>query len=436
MPWADVFKWLANETGLPVNATRPPTGTFTFIGPEKKTYALPEVVDIINDALLGAEATNKYYLIHGERSFTVVPADEKVDPVLVPRVRAEDLDRRGNTELVQVVVHLKSLVSEDLQPEVKKMMGPFGEVIAIAGPNQLVLLDTVANLKRTVKTIQEAEEGSTEHSDSFTHKCEYIKARDAERILKDLLGDPTDLTWRAAPPAAGGFGGRGGGGFGAGFGGGGGFRGGFGGRGGGPQQPQPAVAPPRPRLLYIAADEGSNKVLVTGPANKIALARKFIKDLDVPQPGQQKILVGPPFLQIYSVPVGTAEALAKTLQEVYKGSTVTRVTAAGTSSLIVYAGPQEQFEIARQVMVLDRKEGKEIAPKGSQPRGQTPVELVERLKEIKRERAALDKEEAEIPARLRAELQRQRKALEAVEKALKEYEKSAPGSRRSSNPTP
>ena len=54
-----------------------PTGTFTFIGPEKKSYTLPEVIDIINDGLLSAEPTQKYYLIHGQRTFTVVGSEAK-----------------------------------------------------------------------------------------------------------------------------------------------------------------------------------------------------------------------------------------------------------------------------------------------------------------------------------------------------------------------
>ncbi|HEY2148338.1 MAG TPA: hypothetical protein VGH32_10400, partial [Pirellulales bacterium] len=53
-PWDAVFKWLANETGKEVVANFKPTGTFTFIGPDKKTYTLPQVIDIINGGLLSA----------------------------------------------------------------------------------------------------------------------------------------------------------------------------------------------------------------------------------------------------------------------------------------------------------------------------------------------------------------------------------------------
>src|SRR5262245_55478943 len=41
-PWAEVFKWLSDETGLPVVYNSRPSGSFSFIGPQKKTYTLAE----------------------------------------------------------------------------------------------------------------------------------------------------------------------------------------------------------------------------------------------------------------------------------------------------------------------------------------------------------------------------------------------------------
>src|SRR4029077_21103383 len=57
---------------------------------------------------------------------------------------------------------------------------------------------------------------------------------------------------------------------------------------------------------------------------------------------------GTPFLQIYTVPAGNAEALAKILQDQYTNTTV-RITAGGTSSIIVWAGPEDQIQIGKQI---------------------------------------------------------------------------------------
>src|SRR5207248_2585046 len=53
--------------------------------------------------------------------------------------------------------------------------------------------------------------------------------------------------------------------------------GGRGGRGGGG----------RTRMFSISADDRTNTVLVTGPADKLAQAQRILKEIDVGQPGQK-----------------------------------------------------------------------------------------------------------------------------------------------------
>src|SRR5262249_7205924 len=109
-PWKEVFKWLMDNTKKPVIAQAIPTGTLTLLNPTERKYNLGEVIDIINEALLANSATQKYYLIQRERNFILVPADEKIDPALVPQITPEELmsPERGNTELVQVLFPLKN----------------------------------------------------------------------------------------------------------------------------------------------------------------------------------------------------------------------------------------------------------------------------------------------------------------------------------------
>jgi serine/threonine protein kinase len=153
-PWRGVFEWLSDQTGEPVSHTSTPPGTLTFSSPQgsaaaKDGYTIPEVIDILNDALLA----QKYLLIRREGgSFTVVPADEKLDPTLVPRVRIEDLKDRGRTEIVMIVLPLKAPTAKDLVPTAKKLLGPFGEVTALTD-DRLLLQDTAGNLRRLVETL-------------------------------------------------------------------------------------------------------------------------------------------------------------------------------------------------------------------------------------------------------------------------------------------
>ena len=56
--------------------------------------------------------------------------------------------------------------------------------------NELHLQDTVRNLKHVVATLKRIEDSETKQTDSYSHECKYILARDAEKTLKTLLGEP------------------------------------------------------------------------------------------------------------------------------------------------------------------------------------------------------------------------------------------------------
>jgi RNA polymerase sigma factor (sigma-70 family) len=160
-PWSQVFEWLSNQTGLPVIAPSVPTGTFTFIPPgaaqAKKTYALRDIIDFVNEGLLANAGAQKFILICRPASFNLLPADEKIDPTLLPEIAPDALEKRGQTELVRVMLPLTSLSAKDIAPDVKKMMGPFGEVIPVGFSNSLLLQDTAGNLIRVRQVIQAAD---------------------------------------------------------------------------------------------------------------------------------------------------------------------------------------------------------------------------------------------------------------------------------------
>ncbi|MEI7685973.1 MAG: hypothetical protein WCL32_13185, partial [Planctomycetota bacterium] len=100
-PWNEVIEWLVDQTGLSyISAQAPPTGTFNFISPKGATYSFPEVIDIINDGLL----QHQFVLIRRDASFTIVSADQKIEATNVARISPKDLDKRGRTEIVQIIV--------------------------------------------------------------------------------------------------------------------------------------------------------------------------------------------------------------------------------------------------------------------------------------------------------------------------------------------
>jgi len=180
-PWRAVFTWLSEETGKPVLSVHTPTGSMSFVGPANKEYTMPEIIDIINEALLSGNQTQKFYLVNRERTFTLIPADEKLDPVVLPTVRPDDLEKHGKTEMVRLIMPLRVLVADDMADKVKRLLGPFGESVAMTatGVNQLILMDTVGNLKSIRDLIRTIEDDQTGSNDSYSKTLEWVAVRDA-----------------------------------------------------------------------------------------------------------------------------------------------------------------------------------------------------------------------------------------------------------------
>jgi hypothetical protein len=156
-PWPEVFEWLTEITGKPVVSSYKPSGKFPCMDLLSREYTIPEVIEIINKALEDESQAQKYYLISRERTFTLVPADEQIDPISLPRVRPEKLKDHADREIVSIVVPLKNLNAEVVAPQVKKLMGQYGDAVPMThvGINQLILIDTVGNLKSICKMLEE-----------------------------------------------------------------------------------------------------------------------------------------------------------------------------------------------------------------------------------------------------------------------------------------
>ncbi|MBA4064038.1 MAG: hypothetical protein C0501_10060 [Isosphaera sp.] len=310
VPWADVLAWYAAESGLTPIYSVKPTGTVTLRAPQDRKLTMAEVTDLINDAMM----TQKFLLVRRRVTFTIIPADEKIEPGAVPRIELSEVVRRGSTELVQVLVPLKTLLVEDVEPEVRKMLTPFGSVSALRKMNTLIVTDTAGNVQRIVLTLQKVEEVPV-GGDTLTHKFVYRKAAEEAERLKTLLTDKdTSVTVAGTPPGY-------------------------------------YDAARRAKSVAITVDAKNNSVTVTAPPEKIALTRRIIEESDKPQyPGQPVFVVADAELRKYSVPRGTADAVAKAITTTYPEVRV--VTLPKTDEILVYGTPAEHLLVAAKFTVL------------------------------------------------------------------------------------
>lgn len=312
-PWHEVIEWLVDQTGLNyISNQAPPTGSFNFISPRGATFSGPEVIDIINDGLL----QHQYVLIRRPRSFTILPADQKIDPANIARIPIADLPKRGTTEIVQILATLQGLDAAEYAADVKRQLGPLGSVAALPIANQLILQDTAHNLSRILETIDGIERSKNDLA-TFAHKCVYVKAHTAEQILRDLLGEaaPIEGGRGLANPALDKAAAKGAGG------------------------------PRSPSFSSIRADDRTNTLFVNARPNTIAQAKSYLAKIDQPQhPGQQPVLIGMPEFVPYDVPAGNAEFLVKTLSETpaFRPTQAFRMFAVSPTRVLVYGGPEEQ----------------------------------------------------------------------------------------------
>jgi type II secretory pathway component GspD/PulD (secretin) len=328
-PWSQVLEWLSDITGQAIVSTYKPTGTFTFIPPktepgskDAKKYTVPEVIDVLNEALL----VQKFMIVRRQQTIGVYPADEPLDPSLFRTVSLQELTGKelAKTEMVRLVYSLKWLIAENFVGSVKKMMGPFGQVVPIEEANKLIVIDTVVNLRTLVQSIKEIEETGDGQGQLLTwsHKCRYVKATLAAEKVKDILGDPEKLYAIENPPPKGG-----------------------------------KDAPAQPARKYkphsITFVEATNTVIVRGPPDKIAVAKQVLDQVDKATGDQKPYIGGAPILKTYTVPLGNAESVAKMIGKIYESSPSTKITPIGNTNIMVYAQPEDQIEIALMINNVD-----------------------------------------------------------------------------------
>ena len=328
--WSKVFEQLEKETGLMYITKDKPTGSVTLKPPAGKKYTLGELIDLLNERL----ELDKFVILRKSMSFSTVPADVNIAKDYkqhVQTVTADELFKRGKTEIVQMIMPLVSLQADEVRPQVGQLLSPFG-VVSAFGTDKLLVLDKAANVRSVYNLVQDIVK---DKGDQFYHVCKYKRASFVAETLRGLLKDnTTDVTTGSAGavPQFNQFGG------------------GFGGGYGGGMNPGAQARPDarRFRSVNITVDDKQNSLTMTGPVDKINAAKELVKEIDKGGPGEEpRPTGGEPKWVPYTVKSGTAEAMGKLLMDDprFKGSSL-KVLAVGTNELQVYGYLADHLEIA------------------------------------------------------------------------------------------
>jgi hypothetical protein len=156
VPWSEVLAWYAKESGLAAGYVPRIEGQFSFVPRDGRELNITEITDIVNEGLM----QKHYLLIRKTISFTVVPSDEKIDPILATPTKIDELMDRGNTQLVEVIIPLplKEKASEKAAKLYsQKMLSEFSSVSWVTGPNSssLIVIDIASSVRKLVQAINE-----------------------------------------------------------------------------------------------------------------------------------------------------------------------------------------------------------------------------------------------------------------------------------------
>ena len=108
-PWKDVLDWFAQQAGLSLVMDAPPPGTFNYTDDHEYTPA--EAIDLLNSVLL----TKGYTLVRRQRMLMLVNLQDGIPANLVAVISLEELDKRGESELVSVLFNIDRLSPEQAE---------------------------------------------------------------------------------------------------------------------------------------------------------------------------------------------------------------------------------------------------------------------------------------------------------------------------------
>ena len=325
-PWEFVLREFGRKAGYTLQMLDIPPGTLTYS--DRKTYTPDEALDILHGYLL----QEGYVMVKRDRFLVVLNVDKRpIPPNLIPNVPAEDLEKRGSNELVNVVLPLQNAEAEDVSKEVEALLGPQGKVVPLPTSNAIVVTDTSATLVRVRRLVENIAAGEEDLKfKSFPLK--HINAEDAAYLVQSQLGIGTGVTnvsaaqeysrdprYRGGPPSS--------------------------------SSRSSQTATPG---TQVTPDLRTNSLLVTATTETLGLVEEMISSIDVGENADGQILSagrGKPYLKVYSLESADAREVAKTLDAVRPGVVINEDGRA--RRLHIKATESEHKEIEEIIRQLD-----------------------------------------------------------------------------------
>ncbi len=370
-PWDQVLRWLTDAADLNLHVRDKLTGGLSYRDPNQ--YTPTQALDVMNRLLQQQE----FLLLRHDRFLTVLNFKLGIPDHLVDHVSLEELEKRGETEILKVSFPLNDRDGQKTADEIKAILGPLGKVAALESANSILVTGTGRKLWQIKGLFDNNRKLGKEELTFKPFKLRYIAAADAEQIVRSLFslqsgvqnvsagqsgvssssgrsrwssrrrGSSSDDRRRAffermRSGSRGGFG-----------------RGGESGvRGGTPsrQQPNQQRNANEPQVT-VTIVEATNTLLVNAGAAKMKVIEQVVQAIDVnsgtasgpggfSSPSDNK-----PYFNVYQLENADAQEVARSLGVLHPGLVVNED--GRRRRIHIYANPEQHQKIAEDIRLMD-----------------------------------------------------------------------------------
>jgi type II secretory pathway component GspD/PulD (secretin) len=304
-PWKPVLEWYAKEAGLSLTIESPPPGTFNYN--DSRLYNATEALDILNRVLY---TTKGFLLVRHDKILVLVNLEaSEVAPQLIPDVPLEELDTRGEFELIRVIFPVWNMTTEQAAAMVQQLLGPKMKVATLPQSRQIQVTELAGRL-RTIRKVIEA--GNQPGPGGFRpFELKHISVDAAMPMLRQSLGIPTGAD-------------------------------------------QTTDNPPSARLTRSAV---GNTVLFQGTPEAAARIEQMLNLIDRPENGIELAR------QTQTYPLGPVdpETARKVLEETFRGNPSVTIVVDATAGNVTVVAPTSAHATIRATLDMLQQDARQVA---------------------------------------------------------------------------
>ena len=322
-PWVELVQWLAEISELPLDWLELPGDRVNLRSPGR--YTVEQTRDLFNRYLLA----RGYTLLEIDGGLTVAKTGT-INPAIVPRIAPENLADLPPHSFVRTSLDVGWLSAEKLSAELAPMISSNGKLTALTTTNRIEAMDAAVNLRQVADLLAQERDATSQEALAPEFVLRHLPAEDAKRMLEQFLGVEKKKETPMTPQQM---------------------------RQMQQMQQRNGGAPPQKKKeneVSIVANTRQNSILIRAPADRVAVAREFLKRIDVPGSGMANLMDVTARVQVFRLASLDPEKLIEIVSEMNVLEPSTRIrTDKDNNAIIVSGSIADRFIINSMIERLD-----------------------------------------------------------------------------------